>query len=53
MIYFTEEAKHDMYHKFHNALVKDGILFVGSTEQIILPNKYNLTPMKTFFYTKM
>lgn len=53
MIYFTEEAKHDIYHKFHDALVKDGILFVGSTEQIILPNRYNLSPMKTFFYKKL
>ncbi|QUH26997.1 CheR family methyltransferase [Serpentinicella alkaliphila] len=53
MIYFTEEAKHEIYHKFHDSLVKDGILFVGSTEQIILPNRYNLAPIKTFFYKKM
>ena len=53
MIYFTEEAKHEIYHKFHDSLVKDGILFVGSTEQIILPNRYNLAPMKTFFYKKI
>lgn len=53
MIYFTEEAKNEMYLKFHDALVKDGILFVGSTEQIILPNRYNLSPVKTFFYKKL
>lgn len=52
MIYFTEETKSEMYHKFHDALDRDGILFVGSTEQIILPHRYNLTPVKTFFYTR-
>lgn len=53
MIYFTEEAKSDIYLKFSKSLKKDGILFVGSTEQIIMPNKYNLKPMKTFFYGKL
>lgn len=52
MIYFTEDAKAEIYRKFSNALGKDGILFVGSTEQIISPQKYNLKPMKTFFYSK-
>lgn len=52
MIYFTEEAKAEIYRKFSNALAKDGILFVGSTEQIIAPQKYNLKPLKTFFYSK-
>lgn len=53
MIYFTEEAKSEIYLKFSKSLKKDGILFVGSTEQIIMPNKYNLKPMKTFFYGKL
>ncbi|MBN2899315.1 MAG: protein-glutamate O-methyltransferase CheR [Clostridia bacterium] len=52
MIYFTEEAKDEMYKKFNDALVNDGILFVGSTEQIIVPAKYNFKPLKTFFYQK-
>ncbi|ABR48775.1 Protein-glutamate O-methyltransferase [Alkaliphilus metalliredigens QYMF] len=52
MIYFTEETKSKMYQKFHDALGSDGILFVGSTEQIILPHRYNLSPLKTFFYQK-
>ena len=34
LIYFTEEAKDILYHKFSNALKKNGIFFVGSTEQI-------------------
>lgn len=53
MIYFTEETKSEMYQKFHNALKPHGILFVGGTEQIILPNRYKLAPVKTFFYKKI
>ena len=53
MIYFTEETKNKMYIKFNQALDNDGVLFVGSTEQIILPNRYKLAPVKTFFYKKM
>ena len=52
MIYFTEEAKDKMYRDFNNALANDGVLFVGSTEQIIIPGKYNFEPLKTFFYQK-
>lgn len=52
LIYFTEEAKNDIYIKFNKALKEGGILFVGSTEQIILSNKYNFKPVKTFFYVK-
>jgi chemotaxis protein methyltransferase CheR len=52
LIYFTEEAKNLIYIKFNKSLKTDCILFVGSTEQIIMSNKYNLVPIKTFFYTK-
>lgn len=52
MIYFTEEAKDGMYHKFNGALIEGGILFVGSTEQIIMPARYKFESRKTFFYRK-
>lgn len=52
MIYFTEEAKHLLYHKFAKALKPGGILFVGSTEQIFSPGQYNMEPADTFFYRK-
>lgn len=52
MIYFTEEAKHLLYHKFAKALKPGGILFVGSTEQIFTPGQYGLEPADTFFYRK-
>jgi len=53
LIYFTEEAKDMVYKNFNKALVTNGILFVGSTEQIIMPQKYGLKPIKTFFYEKV
>lgn len=53
MIYFTEEAKELLYEKFYDCLSNNGVLFVGSTEQIILPDRYNLKPLKTFFYKKI
>ena len=53
IIYFTEEAKAKLYNKLSNALHPDGILFVGSTEQIIMPQRYNLKPVKAFFYRRM
>jgi chemotaxis protein methyltransferase CheR len=52
MIYFTEEAKHQLYHKFSRALKPGGLLFVGSTEQIFTPGQYDLEPVDTFFYQR-
>lgn len=52
MIYFTDQAKDEMYHKFNQALIPGGVLFVGSTEQIIVPKKYNFEAMRTFFYKR-
>jgi len=53
LIYFTEEAKNKMYKNFNNSLTEHGILFVGSTEQIIMSQKFKLEPIKTFFYKKV
>ena len=52
MIYFTEEAKSEIYHKFSNALANKGILFVGSTEQIIGAEQYGFRGVQSFFYEK-
>ncbi|WP_436372683.1 CheR family methyltransferase [Cytobacillus sp. BC1816] len=52
LIYFTEEAKDQLYHKFSSALRKDGIFFVGSTEQIFNSSRYHLESAETFFYRK-
>jgi len=52
LIYFTEDAKADMYVKINRALKNNGVLFIGSTEQIIMSARYKLNPVKTFFYVK-
>ncbi|WP_459076755.1 CheR family methyltransferase [Herbivorax alkaliphila] len=52
LIYFTEEAKIQIYKNFNKSLTSSGILFVGSTEQILLYANYNLKPIQTFFYQK-
>ncbi|URN94125.1 MAG: protein-glutamate O-methyltransferase CheR [Candidatus Pristimantibacillus lignocellulolyticus] len=53
MIYFTEEAKNELYHKFAKALKPGGLLFVGSTEQIFTPSQYGFETVDTFFYRKL
>ncbi len=53
MIYFTKEAKDDIYNKFAAALAPQGILFVGSTEQIIGAADYGFKGIQSFFYEKM
>jgi len=52
LIYFTEEAKDMLYTKFNRALKRDGIFFVGSTEQIFNSAQYGFEPEDTFFYRK-
>ena len=52
LIYFTEEAKNDIYKKFNTSLKQDGILFVGSTEQIIQSKSLGYDTYKSFFYKK-
>lgn len=52
MIYFTEEAKDQIYQNFSNSLKSGGVLFVGSTEQIFNPAKYGFEVEDTFFYRK-
>lgn len=52
LIYFTEHAKSQIYKKFYKSLSAEGVLFVGNTEQIILPHKYGFNVLEHFFYTK-
>lgn len=52
MIYFTDQAKQMLYHKFAQALRPGGILFVGSTEQIFQPEQYHFETADTFFYRR-
>lgn len=53
MIYFTEQAKGIMYKKFSRALVQEGILFIGGSEQIISPQSFQFKVTDKFFYQKI
>ena len=53
LIYFTEEAKDAVFVKFQQSLAKGGILFIGSTEQIINYKEIGLERKNSFFYEKM
>ncbi|WP_018660412.1 CheR family methyltransferase [Heyndrickxia acidiproducens] len=53
LIYFTEEAKNQVYRNFSTALNHHGTLFVGSTEQIFHPSSFGLEVEDTFFYKKI
>ncbi|MCQ2506491.1 MAG: protein-glutamate O-methyltransferase CheR [Lachnospiraceae bacterium] len=52
MIYFTEEAKNIIYKKFYDSLREGGVLFVGSTEQIIKAQELGFKNLRSFFYQK-
>jgi len=52
LIYFTEEAKFDIYKKFYAALKPESILFIGATEQILRSNEIGYKSIKPFFYQK-
>ena len=52
LIYFTEEAKEEIYRKFEHSLKAGGILFIGSTEQIITYREIGYERKNSFFYLK-
>ena len=52
LIYFTEEAKDEIYKKFCDSLKPGAILFLGSTEQIIQPQRFGFETISSFFYKK-
>ncbi|KUK32545.1 MAG: Chemotaxis protein methyltransferase CheR [Thermoanaerobacterales bacterium 50_218] len=53
VIYFTEEAKNNLYRRFRNALRPGGILFTGSTEQIFRASELGLEAVASFFYRRV
>ena len=52
LIYFTEEAKDEVFRKFNASLKPGGILFIGSTEQIMNYKEINFDRKNSFFYVK-
>lgn len=53
VIYFTDEAKTEVYRKFAEALRKDGLLFIGSTEQVLEYKQLGYGRRYSFFYQKL
>lgn len=52
LIYFTEEAKDKVFRKFYASLAPGGILFIGSTEQIINYKEIGFDKKGSFYYEK-
>ena len=52
VIYFTEEAKAELYKNFFKALKPGGILFVGGTESILNSRQIGYETYKPFFYQR-
>lgn len=52
LIYFTEEAKDEVFAKFSESILSGGCLFIGSTEQIIGYKAMGYTRKNSFFYGK-
>lgn len=52
LIYFTEEAKDDVFKKFYGSLKPGGVLFIGSTEQINDYKKIGYVRKSSFYYEK-
>lgn len=52
LIYFTDEAKTDVYAKFAKSLKPGGVLFIGSTEQIIGYKELGFKRRSSFFFEK-
>ena len=52
LIYFTEEAKDEVFKKYYDSLASKGILFIGSTEQIINYKDIGYNRKNSFYYDK-
>ena len=52
LIYFTEEVKEQIFTKFHHCMNRNGILFLGNTEQMIDYKSIGFVRQASFFYQK-
>ena len=52
VIYFTDEAKDEIYKKFYQTLGNHGVLFIGSTEQIINYKEVGFSRLSSFYFEK-
>lgn len=52
VIYFTDEAKDMIYRNFYNSLKNNGVLFIGSTEQIANYKDIGFDRISSFYFEK-
>lgn len=52
LIYFTDEAKDSVFKQYYECLKPDGVLFIGSTEQILNYKEIGYKRMDSFFYQR-
>jgi chemotaxis protein methyltransferase CheR len=52
VIYFTQEAKNDIYQRFYNSMKPGALLFVGATESIYNYREFGFEKLSTFIYKK-
>lgn len=52
VIYFTDEAKDEIYRQFYQNLKNHGVLFIGSTEQITNYKEIGFTRLSSFYFEK-
>ena len=52
LIYFTEEAKDEVFRKYYQSLAPGGVLFIGSTEQIINHRDMGYARKNSFYYER-
>lgn len=50
LIYFTDEAKDEIFAKFRKSLKTEGVLLIGSTEQMNNPSSLGFKSIHSFFY---
>lgn len=53
VIYFSEEAKDELYHKFHRSLRTGGYLMVGGTEPLLGYRQLGFETVRYSFYKKV
>ena len=52
VIYFTQDAKNDIYNKFYKSMKPGALLFVGATESIYNYREFGFEKLSTFIYKK-
>ncbi len=52
LIYFTDEAKDEVFRKFYQSITPGGFLFIASTEQIVTYKEIGYARKNSFYYEK-